>query len=147
MIATYLRHQPATPTAVLDHLTDRERDVLRQIGLGRSNTEIAAEFVVSENPRMRQEYRTCVLYCWRRCRPAADPGAASPAVRRRHAFTGWEEAAGWRVGALRRCCSGCRWHPHRRWLNGSTSPAAARRSRWSNHSRRYYPAVGCAGGP
>ncbi|MGH3776474.1 MAG: response regulator transcription factor [Pseudonocardiaceae bacterium] len=33
----------------LDHLTDRERDVLRQIGLGRSNSEIAAEFVVSEN--------------------------------------------------------------------------------------------------
>ncbi|MGH3897978.1 MAG: response regulator [Pseudonocardiaceae bacterium] len=50
LIAAYLRHQPQTaPATALDQLTDRERDVLRQIGLGRSNTEIAAEFVVSEN--------------------------------------------------------------------------------------------------
>ncbi len=50
LVAAYLRHPPPSiPSASLDHLTGRERDVLRQIGLGRSNTEIAAEFVVSEN--------------------------------------------------------------------------------------------------
>jgi len=50
LIAAYLRHGPHNePSPTLDRLTSRERDVLRQIGLGRSNAEIAAEFVVSEN--------------------------------------------------------------------------------------------------
>ena len=36
------------PSAVLDRLTDRERDVLREIAAGRSNQEIGARLFVSE---------------------------------------------------------------------------------------------------
>ena len=38
---------PPTPGAVLGVLTDREREVLTLVGTGRSNEEIAAEFVLS----------------------------------------------------------------------------------------------------
>jgi DNA-binding NarL/FixJ family response regulator len=38
---------PPTPTAVLDRLTDREREVLALVGTGRSNEEIATRLVLS----------------------------------------------------------------------------------------------------
>jgi DNA-binding NarL/FixJ family response regulator len=49
LIAEFTRH-PETrlrPLAVLDHITERERGVLTLIGLGLSNTEIAARLHVS----------------------------------------------------------------------------------------------------
>ena len=49
LIAEFTRH-PETrlrPLAVLDHITEREREVLTLIGLGLSNTEIAARLHVS----------------------------------------------------------------------------------------------------
>ncbi len=50
LITAYLSRAPQpTSGAPLERLTERERVVLRLIGLGRSNTEIAEELVVTDN--------------------------------------------------------------------------------------------------
>jgi DNA-binding NarL/FixJ family response regulator len=52
VLATYRRLAPgpadAEATARLDRLTEREHDVLRLVGRGRTNTEIAAELFIGE---------------------------------------------------------------------------------------------------
>lgn len=49
VIAEFGRRRPRTrPAAQLESLTERERDVLREIATGRSNTEIAARLFLSE---------------------------------------------------------------------------------------------------
>jgi DNA-binding NarL/FixJ family response regulator len=49
LIAEFTRHDEprSRPVATLDHITEREREVLTLIGLGLSNTEIAARLQVS----------------------------------------------------------------------------------------------------
>ncbi len=49
LIAEFTRHRqtPLRPMAALDHITEREREVLTLIGLGLSNTEIAPRLHVS----------------------------------------------------------------------------------------------------
>jgi DNA-binding NarL/FixJ family response regulator len=49
LIAEFTRHDEprSRPAATLDHITEREREVLTLIGLGLSNTEIAARLQVS----------------------------------------------------------------------------------------------------
>jgi DNA-binding NarL/FixJ family response regulator len=51
LIEAYTRRnsQPCTASAGLEALTPRELDVLRQVGQGLTNTEIAEQFVVSES--------------------------------------------------------------------------------------------------
>ena len=48
LIEQFVMHRPAGPTAGLDELTTRETEVLTQLARGLSNTEIAAELVVSD---------------------------------------------------------------------------------------------------
>src|SRR4051794_17282853 len=48
LIEQFVMHRPAGPTAGLDELTARETEVLTQLARGLSNTEIAAELVVSD---------------------------------------------------------------------------------------------------
>ncbi len=47
LVAHYVRRAPAVDTRRLDVLSEREVQVLTLIGAGRSNTEIAAELVIS----------------------------------------------------------------------------------------------------
>jgi DNA-binding NarL/FixJ family response regulator len=49
LVASYVQRPPAptAPTARLDPLSDRERDVLALMGAGRSNPEIATELYIS----------------------------------------------------------------------------------------------------
>jgi DNA-binding NarL/FixJ family response regulator len=48
LIEQFVMRSPAGPTASLDELTARETEVLTQLARGLSNTEIAAELVVSD---------------------------------------------------------------------------------------------------